>query len=71
MYGYFLINKITAEYQAALVLKSLVKTAKAGLNVWSVTEDALQLTCALLRSLDASLTGPTIITKLYLHIHQR
>ena len=34
---YFLINKITAENQAALVLKSLGKAAKAGLKVWSVT----------------------------------
>ena len=43
--GYFLVNKITAEDQASLVLKSLEKAATAGLKVWSVTADgALQLT---------------------------
>ena len=43
--GYFLVNKITAEDQASLVLKSLEKAATAGLKVWSVTADgALQIT---------------------------
>ncbi len=55
--GYFLINKITAEEQAALVLKSLEKAHKAGLKVWSVTADGTSVNVRMFEILGCNFNG--------------
>ena len=50
-----LLNRITAEDQAALMLKSLEKAAKAGLKVWSVTADGTLVNLRTFESWDARL----------------
>ncbi len=55
--GYFLINKITAEEQAALVLKSLEKAHKAGLKVWSVTADGTSVNVRMFELLGCNFNG--------------
>ena len=55
--GYFLVNKITAEDQEALVLKSLEKAAKTGLKVWSVTADGTSVNLSTFEILGCKFDG--------------